>query len=242
VAESTLIAVGVDGAPRGWIAACLYASGPEGGNGRHTRLALCEDISEIAERRAEASGQVTVTIDVPIGLPETVGLRRCDKQARLRLGERRNSVFSPPARYMLAAAGDYARIRGLVEERRKQNRAEKSLSAQAAGLTPKIAEVDAFVRGRKDSEEWLWECHPELSFSALNGGGLSHDKYRAAGVLERLRLLRSEFPDLEEGASRRCERATNGRRVERYERARPTFRVGSSPAGRAQPPLTGRSS
>lgn len=54
------------------------------------------------------------------------------------------------------------------------------------------------MRERRDSEEWLWECHPELSFSALNGGVPRQDKHRAAGVVERLRLIRQEFHDAED--------------------------------------------
>ena len=100
---------------------------------------------------------------------------------------------------MLTAAGDYSRIRALVEEERTRNSAAKGLSAQGAGITKKVAEVDEWVRANRHSEQWLYECHPELSFWALNARApLAHDKQRAAGVVERLRLLRHEFADIED--------------------------------------------
>lgn len=196
--QGELIAIGADGARGGWIAACLYRAGSNPETGKSTRLELCRDIEELARLRATADDSAAMAIDVPIGLPDTVKPRVCDEQARARLGKRWTTVFAPPARYMLSAAGDYGRIRELVGLERERDPSAKGLSAQAAGLTPKIAEVDAFVRARRDSEIWLWECHPELSFRALNGGVPCGTKHHAAGVVERMRLLRTEFPDFEQ--------------------------------------------
>lgn len=42
------------------------------------------------------------------------------------------------------------------------------MSAQAFYLTPKIEEVDAFIRGNRNT--CLYEAHPELAFAVLNGG------------------------------------------------------------------------
>jgi predicted RNase H-like nuclease len=188
VTDDRLIAIGVDGARAGWVGACLY----EGGR---TELRLFADVWELAAFR----GRAAVAIDVPIGLLETVAFRRCDVEARRRLGGRASCVFAPPARYMLAAAGDYAAIRRLVDERRRAEPAAKSLSAQAAGIAPKVAEVDAFVRARPASEGWLWECHPELCFAALAGGdALAAPKRSADGRARRLALVRERFPDAPE--------------------------------------------
>jgi len=198
--RAPLVAVGVDGARAGWVAACLYADAlsPRDAAVWETRLVLAADIGALAALR----GGAAVAIDVPIGLLDTVGFRACDQAARALLGRRASSVFAPPARYMLDAAGDYAAIRALVERRRATDPAAKSLSAQAAGIAPKVAEVDAFVRAHPQSECWLWECHPELSFLRLNAGAaVTGDKRSVAGLANRLALVRAVFPDVEASLS-----------------------------------------
>jgi predicted RNase H-like nuclease len=107
-------------------------------------------------------------------------------------------VFAPPARYMLGFAGDYTRIRALVERERIRNPRAKSLSSQSAALAPKIAEVDAWVREHPECEDWLFECHPELSFCALGDGRIPPDKRSGAGMVCRLRWIRELFPDAED--------------------------------------------
>lgn len=198
--RAPLIAVGADGAPRGWLVACLYADSPRRAEATSwdTQLELVSDLDALSALRAQGGARAAVAIDVPIGLLDTVDFRDCDIEARKRLGARRNSVFAPPARYMLAAAGDYTRIRELVEAERSRNPAAKSISAQAAGIAAKIRDVDDWVRAHPESEQWLWECHPELSFLALSEGSPLEDKHRAAGVIARLRLLRAEFGDVED--------------------------------------------
>lgn len=181
---SRLLAMGADGARGGWAVACLYDDG--------TRLMLLGDIGEIAELRAASAAPVA--IDVPIGLLDSVGFRPCDLAARALLGRRASTVFAPPARYQLAAAGDYAAIRALVAAERRTNPAAKGLSAQSAGIARKIREVDTFVRAHPDSERWLFESHPELTFLALNGGEVA-SKRSPAGAEQRQRLIASVFPD-----------------------------------------------
>lgn len=177
-------AIGVDGARGGWAMACLAADGS-------TRLALAADIAEVARRR----GRATVAIDVPIGLPDSVDFRPCDAEARTLLGRRASCVFTPPARYLLPAAGDYGAMRALVADRRRHDPAAKGLSAQAAGIARKVAEVDRFARERPCSEAWLFECHPELSFRALGGGAPLAPKRSPAGRAHRSALVGQAFPD-----------------------------------------------
>jgi predicted RNase H-like nuclease len=198
--SSSLVAMGVDGARGGWAAACLYASSihDEDAAGWQTRLQLFPTIEHVAVFRQAAGGDTAVAIDVPIGLLPSVHYRPCDIEARELLGERRNSVFAPPARYMLAVAHDYDAICRLVDKERETNPAAKGLSPYAAGIAPKVKEVDDWVRGHRESEEWLFECHPELCFQALAGGGLPPPKATAAGLIERLRLVRSVFQDAED--------------------------------------------
>lgn len=137
---------------------------------------------------------------MPIGLLDSVDFRPCDLAARKRLRTRAGTVFAPPARYILEAAGDYPRIRALVEDERRRNPAAKGLSAQAAGIARKVREVDDFVRSNPGSERWLWECHPELSFLKLAGTGEPlPSKQSPAGRAQRIALVLERFPDAEQG-------------------------------------------
>jgi len=179
------LAVGVDGARGGWAVACWY--------GRRTSLTLARDIAEVARLRRHAP----VAIDIPIGLLDSVDFRPCDVAARRLLGPRASTVFAPPARYLLAAAGEYPAMRALVARERRSRPAAKSLSAQSAGIATKIREVDEWVREHRDSDEWLFECHPELCFLALNGGAPLDRKRSPAGARQRLRLVGAGFADAE---------------------------------------------
>jgi predicted RNase H-like nuclease len=199
--SSPLVAIGVDGARGGWIGACLYANSvhDEEAARWQTQLELFPTVEDLAAFRQAARCDAAVAIDVPIGLLDSVDYRPCDLEAREALGDRRSSVFAPPARYMLAAADDYDAICRLVDEERKRNPAAKGLSPYAAGITPKVKEVDDWVRAHRDSEEWLFECHPELCFQVLAEGGISLPaKASVAGLITRLRLVRAVFHDAED--------------------------------------------
>lgn len=182
-----LLAVGVDGARRGWVAAAATTEG--------TCTAFFGDIGELAAWREEQPGgeEAPVAIDIPIGLPEEVELRECDVEARVLLGSRRSSVFSPPGRFLLEAVSAervFRRVQELVAER-----GGRGLSRQAAGLLPKIDEVDRFLRAESSRADHLFEVHPELSFREMNRGALPPPKGTAAGLTQRLALVGRHFAD-----------------------------------------------
>jgi predicted RNase H-like nuclease len=83
-----LVAMGVDGARAGWVAACQYEDDRTGET--RTELRRFPDIAEIAAARG--SDPVVVAIDIPIGLTDDGSPRACDVEARKRLGDRRSSV------------------------------------------------------------------------------------------------------------------------------------------------------
>jgi predicted RNase H-like nuclease len=187
---SCMTAIGVDGAPAGWVAAAGYEDG-------RTALLLFEDFDELVRwHRRQASGSV-VAVDVPIGLPARSGLRECDRQARARLGRRRSCVFPTPDRELLGLSFEGARE--VVLERRAAAPGEHHpiLSRQGCAIAPKIAEVDA-VRGAG----WLVEAHPEVSFLALTAGEALPSKKTAAGRSARRAALRHAFPDLDDRLDR----------------------------------------
>jgi predicted RNase H-like nuclease len=99
-------------------------------------------------------------IDIPIGLFD--GPRACDKAARKFLGwPRRNSVFPASCRAALQAT-TYAEAS--IINREKTGR---GLSQQAFGIGSKIKQVDDAMT--PDCQQWAFEVHPEVCFSALNG-------------------------------------------------------------------------
>lgn len=183
-----LLGIGVDGAPGGWLAAGCFGDGlDDPSESRRSEPRFFGSIAELADWRADqpGGGLAPVAVDIPIGLPATVSYRECDRQARERLGARRNSVFHPPARYLLVAAKPvddkpptakqvFARVQHLVAERRQAAKKAAGdaamsgnpvakvlgLSQQGAGILLKVAEVDAFLldgeTGRRTGERQEW--------------------------------------------------------------------------------------
>ena len=130
-----------------------------------------------------------LAIDIPIGLLD--GSRACDKAARKLLGQPRGtSVFAAPCRASLsernhaAASATNLRITG------------RGLSQQAWGIASKIKQVDDAIT--PDCQKWLFEVHPEVCMWALaRECPMPHGKKTAAGIEERVELLRVVFPDIE---------------------------------------------
>jgi predicted RNase H-like nuclease len=189
---SQLLAIGADGARGGWLAALGY--GEPDRRIERIELRLEPTFEQLAALRIDPDDDaVAVCVDIPMGLPDTVDLRPCDKQARALLGARANSVFAPPSRPLLAAA-TYADARKLVAAAQREDSAVKGLSAQAFGIAPKMREADEYLHANPGAQTWLYECHPELSFRALAEGKVLRDKKSVGGQAERLQLLLGRFP------------------------------------------------
>lgn len=185
-----LVAIGVDGAPAGWVGACLLRDDATGAE--RTELRLYADVVAIADDHEPG---VVVAIDVPIGLLET-GPRACDREARRLLGPRASSVFPAPNRWMLDHTDDYAGLRAHVSAQRVVGVELASLSAQGHGITAKIKEVDDWLTVNPGADVWLLECHPEVSFVALSGGRpLDAAKKTPEGQAARRALVAGAFPD-----------------------------------------------
>src|SRR5262245_49047738 len=91
-----MIALGLDGCRKGWVAAWIDTDGRRG----------FDIISDVAS----ANGAALAMIDIPIGLPES-GYRAVDQAARNVLGRARSRVFLGARRPLLAfvESDDYAR-------------------------------------------------------------------------------------------------------------------------------------
>lgn len=104
-------------------------------------------------------------------------------------------VFMLPGRYLLAAR-DHTEARRSVDEHRAEEPATKGIGARAWGIVPKIREVDELLQAEPEYQEWLQEVHPELCFLVWSGR-LLRGKQSAAGQVERFKLVREQFPDVE---------------------------------------------
>lgn len=169
-----MILLGVDGCRAGWIAA---SSGlPLGRPDFQLHRSFAGVLAAVA------GDEAVVCVDIPIGLVR--GRRLCDVEARELLGHpRASSVFTPPCRDALVGR--------TAEERRALNLRStgRSLSAQALGILPKIAEVDRSMTATLQAV--VREVHPEVVFAALSpsGQGLTSRKKSSQGREERLALL-----------------------------------------------------
>ncbi|GAC1611693.1 MAG: DUF429 domain-containing protein [Mycobacteriales bacterium] len=139
--------LGVDGCPGGWIGALVTADS--------VRWLLLPDMEAVLAVPAAAIG-----IDIPIGLP-AAGPRRCDQEARARIGPRRSSVFPAPVRAVLGAA-DYTQACAL-----SRGVSGRALSKQAWFIVPRIADVDRTLAAGDHAR--VVEVHPEVAFAQLAG-------------------------------------------------------------------------
>jgi len=119
-----------------------------------------------------------VAVDIPIGLADRhePGGRDVDRAARVRLGAKRSSVFSPPPRCVLGA-------RTLAEARRRGGR----LTLQTLNLLPRIEDADSVITPQLQTR--VVEVHPELSFAAMNAGSPVLAPKRSAEGSRRRRAL-----------------------------------------------------
>jgi predicted RNase H-like nuclease len=165
MAEATAPRVaGVDGCKGGWVAVLAGGAKPP----------IARRVDRIADLLEGADAPALIGIDMPMGLPERVGLggRGPERAARAHLGERQSSVFSIPSRSAVWAGA------GLpdADAYRETNRVAlitsdppRKVSKQGFYLFPKIREIDQLLRDQPLSRGRLFECHPELAFWRLNG-------------------------------------------------------------------------
>ncbi len=121
---------------------------------------------------------------MPVGLKDGGGERTCDTEARKLLGKRRSSIFPVPCRKAMPA-----RTR---EEAGRINR--KKLTVQSWNIIPTIRQIDDFLKGNEHAREVIKETHPEVCFTALNGGKpMTYSKSKSdehkRGIEERKEVL-----------------------------------------------------
>ncbi|HBS30224.1 MAG TPA: DUF429 domain-containing protein [Parvularcula sp.] len=162
---------GVDGCPKGWIAALRIPATGE------TGVTIADSFASLLD--GPVASALMIAVDMPIGLPEVPG-RACERETRAAIGPRRSSVFSSPLRGMLAFeayedANAFGRARGA------------GLSRQAWAITPKIREIDALMTPALQAR--VIEGHPEFAFARLGGEPCAFAKRKREGHDERIAIL-----------------------------------------------------
>ncbi|MCC8973365.1 DUF429 domain-containing protein [Bradyrhizobium brasilense] len=177
-----MIAVGLDGFSKGWVAVTI--------DGDRRTISFHRDIADALSRSFDRAG-----IDIPIGLTDD-GERDCDLIARVRLRPHSSRVFTGARRWLWQQFDD-PDLANAEALRRGQTR----VSRQLWHLGKKIMEVDAFVRANATRD--IREVHPELVFLQLNGGEpLPRKKSEEGDALRRRLLKRSGFREIDRWLTR----------------------------------------
>ena len=177
--------VGIDGCRAGWFTVSLF-------DDQSWELRVFSNVEEIWNRLSHAK---LLLIDIPIGIrDEGPEERICDVEARKLLGKpRASSIFPPPARPSL----NYETCARASEV--NHSLTGRKISAQTWEISPKINEVDQFLRTTPEARDKIREIHPEVLFWALNGRvSMSYNKKRLEGFVERLQVLRRHFLQCDE--------------------------------------------
>lgn len=170
--------LGADGCKGGWIVAIL---------GNDLQIERLSSVDEILETYPDYSAFL---IDMVIGLRNSVEQLRPDDIARKELKHRGSTLFPVPSRAAV--------YKETYEEQKKANikTLGKSLSKQASAIIPKIREVDEFMSAHPEFKNRIDESHPELAFARLNGSVLLTRKKDAAGIDERLKVIKRYIPGI----------------------------------------------
>lgn len=157
---------GVDGCKGGWVAVIIEPDG----SGQAMRIA------QLADLFGRPLAPDIVAVDMPIGLPDRIGAkgRAPERRVRPNLGQRQSSVFSMPSRAAVEAAEDDSvpeeeRYRHVCTLARHTSYPPRAVAKQGYALFSRILDIDRWLRANPDLQPRVFECHPEVSFWAMNG-------------------------------------------------------------------------
>ncbi|MEX2602248.1 MAG: DUF429 domain-containing protein [Balneolaceae bacterium] len=126
-------------------------------------------------------------IHIPIGLCDDSYSRTCEDLLKKELGEiAKDHIIHAPVRSVLHAPSYVEASMQSLEN------TDQELSLQSWKLTPKIKIVDRLLRESEEVAEKVYESHPELLFTRLNGGVIYQSKLTRKGLRHRLELVTSE--------------------------------------------------
>jgi predicted RNase H-like nuclease len=167
---------GADGCAEGWVVVFRSTAG------RPPKAVI---FGSIASALGAPEQPKVVAIDIPIGLPKKseTGGRLADREARKELKLRKSSIFPAPSRPVLRARS-FQEAKDLELE---NSTPAKALGMQVFNILRKIREVDDIASKRTGR---IFECHPEMSFWAMNGRAeMIAPKRKSRGFAERCNIL-----------------------------------------------------
>jgi predicted RNase H-like nuclease len=166
-----LIVAGADGCRTGWVVCRRDDAG-------ELDIRVVKTLAEACE------GLCILAVDMPIGFVELPRPgRTCEGEARALLPGKASSVFPTPCRPVLACATH-------AEANATSKKLGIGINQQTFHLFPKMREVDALLRANRKLKRVVYEAHPELAFTRMNGGKpVLSKKRRPEGYAERLKLL-----------------------------------------------------
>ena len=166
-----MIVGGADGCRTGWVICRRDTDGTLDIRVVKTLAEACEGLSILA-------------VDMPIGLTDTPRPgRACEGEARALMPGKASSVFPTPCRPALACTTH-------AEANATSRKLGLGLNQQTFHLFPKMREVDELLRGSARLRRMVYEAHPELAFTRMNGGKpVLAKKRQPNGFAERRKLL-----------------------------------------------------
>ena len=172
--------LGIDGYLNGWCC-CIIQN--------ELSIQLYDNIDSVLNTFKSAK---SIFIDIPIGLSSRNFDREIDKEIRKLIPNKiKSSVFTPPCREALKMK-KYHEANIINKEI-----TGKGISIQSWNLNKKINEVDEFLINNKNSIEIVHESHPELCFFKSNQSvPLTSNKKTKDGILERIKILKKEIPEI----------------------------------------------
>jgi predicted RNase H-like nuclease len=174
--QNQVMVLGIDGCRSGWCIAAMQ--------GEYLKVSLKSTLDEIS---AAFPNFELALIDMPIGLGDKHLDRDLDQQARKELTPlRHQSIFTPPVREAIKAPS-YAEAKKI-----NYSITGKKISIQSWNISPKIVELDLFLRKNPAFQRQIFESHPELCFKYLNKGdipSLSKSAPKNTGLEQRLAIL-----------------------------------------------------
>lgn len=189
---------GADGCRGGWAVVIVEPDG----------TARAERVTRLAELFDRPASPDIIAVDMPIGLPERIEAkgRAPERLVRPLLGQRQSSVFSIPSRAAVYASVDEAvreleRYPHACAKARATSTPPRAVAKQGFAIFPKIIEIDRWLRDNPALLPRVHECHPEVSFWAMNGRipldtpkKVKNAPHRPGLVLRRGLLERAGFP------------------------------------------------
>ena len=168
-------AVGIDGCPGGWIAACLDDG------------VVSWAFAPVADIATLIPPGVCTGVDMPIGLLGS-GLRACDSLARRQLPGAASRVFTTPPRPVLELGPDAPNADVQMLSRALSG---QGVSRQALHLAPRILALDAALSAMPGHR--VVEVHPELALAEIAGRVLDR-KTTPEGLQQRVAALGTWLP------------------------------------------------